>query len=152
MSFSFLSRLAFLIRTFPVRRHDFGALQAKLFPVYFEYSVLMLSITCGATYSLRKKIFDKEIAPLAASLALNLINLFYLEPKTTKIMFKRHALERELGAGHEIGSLKPESAKARADPRLKEISKQFGKLHGLSTTVNLIALCCGTYHVYTQIE
>ena len=58
------------------------------------------------------------------------------EPATTKLMFKRHKLERELGTGHEVGKVKPDKEKAREDKQLQELSKQFGMMHGMSTIIN----------------
>ena len=136
---------------YSVKRHDFGRLQSKLFPAYFEYSTLSLTLSCAATYAMGSAVFDQQIVPLGCCLGFTLINLLYLEPKTTSIMFKRHALERELGTGHEVGKLKPDSAKARENKKLQAISKEFGMYHGMSSTVNLAALCVGVYHMYITL-
>lgn len=81
------------------------------------------------------------------------LNLYYLEPKTTAVMIKRHGFEKQIGTGHEVGLLRPiepaVKAKYDAHPELPKINKQFGMLHGLSTTVNLISLCLGTAHVWS---
>ena len=81
--------------------------------------------------------------PLYVILISILANLFYLEPETTKIMFKRHAVERRLETGHEVGQLKPKDPKKANDPELKALSRTFGMLHGFSTLMNLAALVFG---------
>merc|ERR1712194_262796 len=76
-----------------------------------------------------------------------LINQFYLEPKTTAVMFERHEIEKRLGTGHEVGQLKPDDPVKANDPELVAATKRFGKLHGLSTSLNLIGLCQGVWHL-----
>ena len=113
----------------------------------------MLVINQAASYAINPGMFRlKEISALGTSLVFTLTNLLYFEPATTKLMFKRHKLERELGTGHEVGKLKPDNDKARGDKQLQELSKQFGMMHGMSTIMNLAALCCGVYHMYQTIE
>ena len=53
---------------------------------------------------------------------------------------------KELGTGHEVGQLKPSDPAKANDPRLKAISKRFGMLHGLSVSINLVALCAAAAH------
>ena len=76
-----------------------------------------------------------------------LVNLVYLEPKTTAVMFERHVVERKLGTGQEVGIIKPKDPKIANDPELKALSKKFGMLHGMSTLMNLAALGVGCYWI-----
>jgi hypothetical protein len=126
-------------------RHTFGRLQSKLFPAYFTFSaiLLVLSITSASALSLSHRSYN--ILPLYTILATILVNLVYLEPKTTAVMFERHVVERKLGTGQEVGIIKPKDPKIANDPELKELSKKFGMLHGLSTLTNLAALGVGCY-------
>ena len=67
---------------------------------------------------------------LATSLVANAINFFFLGPKTSSIMFERHRLEKEEG----IDAYKE---KDKASPKMKQLSKTFAQLHGISSILNL---------------
>jgi hypothetical protein len=123
-------------------RHVFGRLQAKLFPAYFVFSALAVSIAMISAHLL-----GWGVGSLGGILATVLLNLLYFEPETTRVMVARHAVERRLGTGHEIGQLKPSDPKKANDPELRALSKEFGKLHGMSTTLNLVALGIGCYWI-----
>jgi hypothetical protein len=64
---------------------------------------------------------------LGAALASTLLNQFILEPYSTKVMLERHDLENTEGGQN--------------TDRYKELKKTFGKMHGMSSLSNLIALC-----------
>ena len=153
-------------------RHVFGRLQSKMFPRYFQFSLVMMIWSSlswlfwfYAKSLLHKNKEDTIVAITAiihvhqtpvllhllivASIALN---LFYFEPNTTATMFKRHLIEKKLGTGHEVGAIRPTDPKIieeyNKSMELKQINKKFGMLHGLSTTMNLIALCLGVAHIW----
>ena len=67
---------------------------------------------------------------LGSALLATLYNQFSLEPYTSKIMLERYELENI--AGDDSGT---------QTERYKELRRQFGKMHGLSSLTNLIALC-----------
>jgi hypothetical protein len=128
-------------------RHTFGRLQAKLFPAYFLFSAIMVGMSILSASALSQAWRDKYKLPLSSILLTILINLVYLEPKTTQVMFERHVVERRLGTGQEVGIIKPKDPKIANDPELKALSKKFGMLHGMSTLMNLAALGVGCYWV-----
>lgn len=140
-------------------RHTFGKLQAKLFPKYFQYSILWVGICLGLECFLLHEVDANHLLlpetqryNLCFIMIILLMNLFALEPKTTKIMFQRHVVERKIGTGHEVGVTKPspkllESADKKDVELLSSLSKQFGKLHGISALLNLFALILGTWHL-----
>lgn len=129
-------------------RHTFGRLQAKLFPVYFLFSAILISIAMATGEAIHLSCRWS----LGTILSTILMNLVYLEPQTTAVMFARHKVERRLGTGHEVGMLKPKDPLVTNDPELKELSKQFGMLHGLSTSMNLAALGVGCYWITVLAE
>jgi hypothetical protein len=135
-------------------RHTFGRLQSKLFPAYFIFSALCIGISLASVYILQ---WDDDggdgtgWTPLLIILATILLNLFYLEPQTTSIMFQRHVVERKLGTGQEIGLLQSKDPSIANNVELKQLSKRFGMYHGMSTTLNLIALGFGCYWMNTII-
>lgn len=154
-------------------RHVFGKLQSKMFPRYFQFSLIMtiLSVSSRIIWvivntKLNKeeesflsmnltdilKKYQTEVILYLTVLGCMCANLFYLEPKTTETMFKRHVIERKLGTGNEVGALRPTDPKIleayNKNEELKQINKKFGILHGLSATLNLIALCLGIPHIW----
>jgi hypothetical protein len=133
-------------------RHTFGRLQSKLFPVYFMFSAVMLVLSITSASALSWSQHSYNFLPLYTILATILINLIYLEPNTTAVMFERHVVERKLGTGQEVGIIKPKDPKIANDPELKALSKKFGMLHGMSTLMNLVALAVGCFwaNVLTQ--
>ena len=68
---------------------------------------------------------------LSVSLGMTLLNQFILEPKSTQVMFDRYELEN---------SGDTESAD------YKKLRASFGKLHGMSSLTNLIALIGAAVH------
>jgi len=121
-------------------RHVFGRLQAKLFPAYFIFSALVVAISMMTAAAL-----GWEVKSLGIILLTILMNVLYFEPETTRVMILRHAVERRLKTGHEIGQLRPSDPAKANDPELKALSKKFGMLHGVSTTLNMVALGFGFY-------
>ena len=135
-----------MFRTLP--RHVFGRLQSRLFPAYFQFSVVTIVVaiaTSSAVGDSETSVISQNAIPYAliVILATVLLNLLFFEPATTKVMYKRHAIEKRLGTGHEVGKIKPDDPKKANDPQLKAISKTFGMLHGISTLLNLGALGFG---------
>mmetsp|Transcript_12429 Transcript_12429/g.19255 ORF Transcript_12429/g.19255 Transcript_12429/m.19255 type:complete len:221 (+) Transcript_12429:62-724(+) len=124
-------------------RHVFGRLQSKLFPAYFQFSAVALLAAIATKNAVVENKDTAAPIPLITILACTLLNLLYFEPATTKVMYKRHAVEKRLGTGHEVGKLKPEDPKKANDPELKALSKTFGMLHGISSLLNLVALGLG---------
>lgn len=62
---------------------------------------------------------------LGLSLAATFLNILFLEPQSTKVMFARYKLEDE---------------GKQSAPEYKKLAAEFGKFHGLSSLANLVAL------------
>ena len=71
---------------------------------------------------------------LGMSLVMTLLNQFYLEPTSTKIMFDRYDLENS------------DDPNAMETDQYKALKSSFGKLHGMSSLTNLIALIGAAVH------
>jgi hypothetical protein len=69
---------------------------------------------------------------LGSALALTLLNIVYLGPVTTRIMFERFDLDN--------------TPSGRASEKYRELASSFGILHGLSSLANLIAFCAAVAH------
>lgn len=101
-------------------RQQFGSLQAKLFPKYFQ-----IGAACTSIMLLTGSRMGLPLGPALCSLVATLANLLYLEPEATRVMFERYERENQ--------GLKD----ADTDKQLKAT---FSKLHGMSSLANLIAL------------
>ncbi len=136
-------------------RHVFGQLQAKLFPRYFQFTTVCVGICLLQElpgYILTNQsalhfVSGQQTINLLLILGMLLVQLLYLEPNTTAIMHKRHAVEKKLGTGHEIGITKPSDPKIANNADLLKLSKKFGKFHGASSSLNLAVLGLGVWHL-----
>jgi hypothetical protein len=77
-----------------------------------------------------------SVKALGVALLMTLANQFVLEPKSTKIMFERYDLENNNSG----------DASIKETEEYKTLAKSFGKLHGMSSLTNLIALCAAAVH------
>ena len=134
-----------MFKTLP--RHTFGRLQSRLFPAYFVFSAVSILVAIATSGALASPGGEEAAAPysLVVILVCILANLFCFEPATTRVMYQRHAVEKRLGTGHEIGKIRPDDPKKANDPELRALSKTFGMLHGISSLLNLAALAFGCY-------
>ena len=107
-------------------RQMFGKVQSRLFPIYFALSAACFIAMIGTAAALGA-LGQKQLVTLGVGLVSVLINLFGVEPWTTKIMFERYDLEN---TGQGDGE------------RAKALRKQFGAAHGISSLVNLSTLVC----------
>ncbi|ERT00771.1 uncharacterized protein SPSK_07924 [Sporothrix schenckii 1099-18] len=123
-------------------RPQFSALQARLFPIYFGIQSavpLVLAITypgggpnhdsAGITGLLQTSNRWGFLVPIATICATGLVNLLVLLPATTKVMAERYSQERKDG--------KKSYDSAPHSQEMLALNKKFGKLHGISTLLNL---------------
>lgn len=124
-------------------RHQFGNLQSKMFPAYFSLVAVCAAI-CVSGFALlhpwRASTFaDKsQIVCLTFSLVSTLSNILVFTPMTMQTMRERHKVEREESIGHEVGLSKNKEA-AKRNPKLAELNRKFGMIHGLSSLANLFS-------------
>mmetsp|Transcript_23450 Transcript_23450/g.36137 ORF Transcript_23450/g.36137 Transcript_23450/m.36137 type:complete len:273 (-) Transcript_23450:54-872(-) len=117
-------------KTLPKRQ--FGKLQSKLFPKYFNLCALALTVQLLTLKNMPALMTGKVYYALGSSMAMTLLNLFYLEPVSSSVMYNRYKLE-DLPGGKE-------------STKYKELKAKFGKFHGMSSLTNLIALCGAIAH------
>eukprot|EP00252_Welwitschia_mirabilis_P021899 TRINITY_DN5750_c0_g1_i1.p1 TRINITY_DN5750_c0_g1~~TRINITY_DN5750_c0_g1_i1.p1 ORF type:complete len:221 (+),score=24.45 TRINITY_DN5750_c0_g1_i1:126-788(+) len=131
-------------------RHQFGNLQGKMFPAYFSL-VSGCAAICVAVFSVIHPLasassFEKlQMVFLVSSLLLSLCNLLIFTPMTVNMMKVRHKIEREENIGDEIGSSKNREV-AKRNPKLAEINRKFGMIHGLSSLANILSFGGFTMH------
>lgn len=130
-------------------RPQFSTLQRHTFPVYFTLQTLaplalLVTYPSGGPASLLGSVFSSSAhVPTATDVRAcwligtmfftGLTNLAYLGPKTTRIMGQRkHQETRDGKKSYEGGPHSPE---------MQRLNRLFGRLHGLSTMVNLAGLC-----------
>ena len=141
-------------------RQVFGRLQSKLFPLYFTLAIGCLTLQLGTlafgpggsfdhpqlitlgvhTHRSRSaphqqcctSLHRAPAARTGVALLASAANGFFVEPKATESMFKRYELENQEGA--------------KDAERIKALRSEFGKLHGLSSMLNLAALVAAVSH------
>lgn len=112
-------------------RRTFGKIQSKLFPLYFQLNSLMVGVQILTLTAMPDVLSKTSEVSLAVAFVATLLNLLYLEPKSTRVMFDRYSLEDD---------------GKRESEEYSKLAKSFGKLHGMSSLANLIALCGGIVH------
>eukprot|EP01018_Ginkgo_biloba_P027430 Gb_23856 [translate_table: standard] len=131
-------------------RHQFGNLQGKMFPAYFAM-VAVCGAICVAAFSLihpwssASSVEKLQIGLLVSSLGFTLSNLLIFTPITMNMMRLRHKVERDENIGDEVGMSKNREV-AKRNPKLAEVNKKFGMLHGLSSLANLLSFGSLTMH------
>lgn len=120
-------------------RQMFGKVQSKLFPMYFALhagSIVVcagcLAFGAGAAGGMAT-IAKTAAVSLGTALGASLLNLLILEPKATTVMFERYALE---------------NAPSRDEAKIKQLMKEFGKFHGISSLVNLVSMVAGASYTW----
>jgi len=137
-------------------RQTFGLLQSRIFPVYFSLSTLLTAGLLTLEVKLRPALYHALLrAPVATLRTLytagqfspksvltsttglvlmsglaHFINGAYVGPEASKVMFKRHRLER----------LEGRKAERDPTPEMVLLSDTFSRLHSISSTLNLISL------------
>ncbi|KAH8909520.1 hypothetical protein BR93DRAFT_965611 [Coniochaeta sp. PMI_546] len=125
-------------------RPHFAALQSRLFPIYFSMQTA-IPVVLALTYPGSRSVLGGNpagiagvidagnrwsvLAPLATIFLTGLANLAVVGPATTKTMRDRKTQERKDG-------------KKSYDPpphsqEMLKLNKKFGKLHGISSLLNL---------------
>ncbi|GBE78398.1 hypothetical protein BKA93DRAFT_808756 [Sparassis latifolia] len=133
------------LKTLP--RHQFGTLQHRTFPVYFVISILLASALLGLWAYGHPAVLihwdDPKVADvaqaytLAAVVLLQAGNYFVVGPMTSRVMFKRHKLEKEESKGYDESGV---------SDSMKTVNKQFSALHGASSLLNLCAVISLLFH------
>lgn len=84
-----------------------------------------------ATLAFGPGLAKTQAVSLGVGLAAVVANLLIVEPASTASMFKRYALE---------------NAPTRDEAQVTALKKEFGKLHGLSSLLNLASLVVAVNH------
>ncbi|KAL9668253.1 hypothetical protein QQ045_002632 [Rhodiola kirilowii] len=158
-------------------RQQFGVLQSKVYPVYFRamgYSVGMSLL--GHLLTWRSRLWAEKAEMfqgynLAFAFAMVMINLHYLEPRASKVMFERMREEKEEGRGrdpylvseptrtmtttksvitsdvHSIGTQEKPTTNDKSQDRIVFLSERLKKLNSQSSLVNVLSLMSLTWHL-----
>lgn len=131
-----------LFKTLP--RALFGEVQSKLFPPYYLISYIcgtLLVVTYHLLHPLKNYVPQDcvRITALCLMLLFSLLQGFWIGPKVASLRLERQAAEETF-----------QKTNAPADQeKINELSKEFGKAHGISSLVNLLVLIAGfVYLVY----
>ncbi|KAG0709092.1 hypothetical protein DFH29DRAFT_979228 [Suillus ampliporus] len=130
------------LRTLP--RHQFGALQHKVFPVYFTSSIMLSSALLGLWAYAHPELLANITSPtradvaqayvLGSVIALQACNQLVVGPMTSR---QRQKLEKEEGKNY---------SDLEVSDQMKALNAKFRMLHGISSLANLGAVIALTFH------
>ncbi|KAJ4962561.1 hypothetical protein NE237_022500 [Protea cynaroides] len=153
-------------------RQQFGIVQSKIYPVYFKAMAYCIAFSLVAMWlnpgSRRSESVQSYI--LLTSLAMVLVNLIYLEPRATKVMFERMKMEKEEGRGRDDGDIVTDTsprlshlgtagtatttttadaaaARDKAKSRLGLLNRRLKRLNTRSSFLNILTLMALTWHL-----
>ncbi|KZV57099.1 hypothetical protein F511_05973 [Dorcoceras hygrometricum] len=155
-------------------RHQFAMVQSKIYPVYFKAMAYSVGIALfGHLLNHWRRMSPLSVGMFQASnlvvaLVMVLVNLLYLEPRATKVMFERMKMEKEEGRGKESVDTEEPSGPAvdptietlvargatssTADEKQKEaemarMSEVLRRLNSYSSFLNVLTLMSLTCHL-----
>ncbi|KAF3022535.1 hypothetical protein E8E14_012386 [Neopestalotiopsis sp. 37M] len=137
-----------------LERPQFAVLQKALFPAYFGMQTV-LPVAIALTYpgglmaapgGIRGALLDEAnrwsvAVPLATIFVTGLVNWAYCLPVTNSITDKRRAQEKKDG--------KKSWDPAPHSQEMQSLNKQFGKIHGISSLLNLVTLIATITYGFT---
>ncbi|CAI0453017.1 unnamed protein product [Linum tenue] len=139
-------------------RQQFGVVQSKVYPVYFQAMGLSTGLALlghllgrGSNFVSAKSEMLQAFN-LVAAIALVVVNGMYIEPLATKAMFERMRIEKEEGRGRAAGAeLAEEDAEEKEEEetnsRLSRLNSRVKRLNSYSSWLNILALMALTWHL-----
>lgn len=113
-----------------MKRQDFGRIQAKLFPKYFAWSSAAIIILISTVQ------YKSYPWILIAALAASMANWLFVEPTASGILMERYNLENS------------STNDSETKDKVAGLYKQFSKLHGISSLLNLVSVCAAFAHAW----
>ncbi|KAJ4807826.1 Transmembrane protein 205 [Rhynchospora pubera] len=89
-------------------RQQFGMVQSKVYPVYFRAVAYGIAVAFVAQFFGRGRgsLVEKlQAYNLLGALGMVLVNMLFLEPTATKVMFERMKAEKEEGRGRDMSDM-----------------------------------------------
>ncbi|KAJ9675873.1 hypothetical protein PVL29_024706 [Vitis rotundifolia] len=149
---------------------QFGIVQSKIYPFYFKTMASCVGLALlGHVLSQGEKVLLGKPDlfqghALLATLVIILINLLYLEPRATKVMFERIRVENEERKGQESSRVEPgkegEPTTGASDPQVMgrldqetvnnqilELNEMLKKLNAYSSFLNILTLMALKLHL-----
>ncbi|ROT35696.1 hypothetical protein SODALDRAFT_283301 [Sodiomyces alkalinus F11] len=138
-----------------LERPSFSLVQSHLFPIYFTLQTALPAVL-ALTYPGSNNpfgvasgiagIFDGSkryctLLPIAAMFITGALNLFVLLPATKKVMAERHDQEKKDG--------KKSYDAAPHSQEMQKLNKRFGKVHGISSLLNLTTFFAAVAYGFT---
>ncbi|XP_070534989.1 transmembrane protein 205-like [Ptychodera flava] len=132
-------------------RHMFGSIQSKLFPKYFFIGSISSVVTMvtfltvhplGSMDNTQTKI---QFGSLLTSILCTISNII-VTSIMINYMIERNVIEKKKGFENHVGHL--DSKHFAGDAKYKELSSKFLWYHGISSVLNLVALCANMVYLY----
>ncbi|WOL11856.1 hypothetical protein Cni_G20620 [Canna indica] len=152
-------------------RQQFGMVQSKLYPVYFRVVAYGVAIAFAAQFFSRDRRGLAERVQgynLCGALGTVLINMLFLEPKATRVMFARMKVEKEEGRGRDMADVigepavasTPSSAAASkmttkvasveqdgVKSEMAQLNRKMKRLNSYSSFINVLTLMSLSWHL-----
>lgn len=125
-------------------RHQFGQVQGKIFPYYFGFSFFLAALALGSWVHLEggPTLEDKSVLALGTVAVASALQVLVFGPLTTSTMEARNKKEKEEGVTD------PKAPGVKKSAELQALSKKFAKVHGLSSSANLVVVLSVIYQLY----
>ncbi|VFQ81086.1 unnamed protein product [Cuscuta campestris] len=160
-----------LARALP--RQQFGLVQSKIYPTYFKAMAYSIGMALLGQFLMmswpREDEYEKLVGlvNLLLPLVFVLVNLIYLEPRATKVMFERMKLEKEEGRGKDCtttvaGPTERDRARTEVGPtegattttvktknEMIRLGRRLKKLNSWSSFLNVATLMSLTFYLAT---
>lgn len=139
-----------MMRVLP--RHQFGLVQASLYPKFFFLSTLFNFGSLSIFMKHNPLPWTESKLPygiaLASSFVLNVLNYTCFNPNSIKYNQKMHEIERNAGEGSStIGKLMKDN-KCESDPEYIAAKKKFYRFHGYSALAGILSFGCTVAESY----
>ncbi|TFJ87950.1 hypothetical protein NSK_001296 [Nannochloropsis salina CCMP1776] len=133
-------------------RHQFGSVQGKIFPYYFALSLVLTSLALASWVHLEGGLDllaaiksgnedGKVVACLGGAALLSALQLLVLGPCVTQAMEARNKKEKEEGFADT-------TSKVGRSPELLQLGAAFARMHGLSSSANLLVFLGALFQLY----
>ncbi|PKA62533.1 hypothetical protein AXF42_Ash009420 [Apostasia shenzhenica] len=128
-------------------RQQFGIVQSRLYPVYFKAMAFSVAAALAGHFLYVGRRSPAERAKgydLLAVLVMVTLNMLYLEPRATKVMFERMKIEKEEGCGSAAVTAAETEAAAS---EMVIASKRLKRLNSYSSFLNVLSLMGLSWHL-----
>ncbi|KAJ7520709.1 hypothetical protein O6H91_19G018900 [Diphasiastrum complanatum] len=135
-------------------REQYGYLQSRIFPLYFRIAafgeaILLATHAVLHPWSSAGTSEQWQFQILFCSLFMTVLNVYILEPLSTKVMFERLKMEKEEGISREdiLASGDLTNLDYLTKCQMRAVNSKLSRVQDFSSMANLVSLGCLTWHL-----